>query len=91
MGSSDRLAFARRARPILWQRDYEAAKAVLSHAASSSSDDERFLCLLRALYDYERKGAHFELARIVELAEWVFVPALSNPQERSRRWSDDAV
>jgi hypothetical protein len=47
--------------------------------------------LLRAVHDYERSGPHLELSRIVELAECVFVPALTGDYERSRRWSDDAV
>ena len=87
MGSIDRQAFAKKARPILWQRDYEAAKTALI----SLSDDERFLGLLRAVYDYEHNRPNLELLRIVELAECVFVPALTGDHERARRWSDEAI
>jgi hypothetical protein len=90
MGSIDYQAFTRKARPILWRRDYEAAKSVLIRAAADASD-ERFMGLLRAVHDYERSGPHLELSRIVELAECVFVPALTGDYERSRRWSDDPV
>jgi hypothetical protein len=47
--------------------------------------------LLQALHDYERSGPNLELSRIVELAECVFVPALTGDRELSRRWSDEAV
>jgi len=90
MGSIDYQAFAKKARPILWQRDYEAAKSVLIRAAANASD-ERFMGLLQAVHDYERDGANLELSRIVELAECVFVPALTGDEERSRRWSDEAI
>jgi hypothetical protein len=90
MGSIDYQAFTRKARPILWQRDYEAAKSVLIRAAANSSD-ERFMGLLQALHDYERSGPNLELSRIVELAECVFVPVLTGDHERSRRWSDEAI
>jgi hypothetical protein len=89
MGSTDHRAFARKARPILWRRDYEAAKTVLIQVATSSPDDARFLGLLRAVYDYERSGPSLELLRIVELAECVFVPTIPGDDARSRRWSDE--
>lgn len=90
MGSIDFQAFTRTARPILWERDYEAARTVLIRAANNASD-ERFLALLQAVHDYERKGSKLELLRIVEMAECVFVPALTGDHERSRRWSDEAI
>ena len=90
MGSIDFQAFARKARPIRWQRDYLAAKDVLIHAVANSSD-ERFMGLLQAVHDYERSGPQLELLRIVELAECVFVPAVTGDQERARRWSDEAI
>jgi len=91
MGSNDRHVFAKKARPILWRRDYEAAKTVLIEVATTSPDDARFLGLLRAVYDYERSGPGLELLRIVELAECVFVPAIPGDDQRSRRWSDEAT
>jgi hypothetical protein len=91
MGSNDRQVFARKVRPILWRKDYDAAKTALIEVATTSPDDARFLGLLRAVYDYERSGPSFELLRIVELAECVFVPAIPGADQRSRRWSDDAA
>jgi hypothetical protein len=89
MGGTDYRAFAKKARPILWKRDWEAAKTVLIQVATTSPDDARFLELLRAVYDYERSGPRLELLRIVELAECVFVPTIPGDDARSRRWSDE--
>ena len=88
MGSMYRRAFPSRARPILWRRDYEAARQLVAQAAQSSTDDERFLALLEAVHDYERNRPGVELLRIVDWAECVFVPFLPGDTERSRRWSD---
>ena len=88
MGSSDSRAFAKKARPILWRRDYEAARDALKEIATASPDDERFFSRLRAVHDYERTRPSVELLRIVELAECVFIPGLPGEEERSRRWSD---
>jgi hypothetical protein len=91
MGSIDRQAFAKRARPIFWKRDYEAAKVVLVRVTRDSAGDERFLSLLRVVYDYERNPRSVELSRIVELAECVFVPGIPGDDLRLRRWSDTAA
>jgi len=88
VGSIDRHTFTKKARPILWKRDYDAAKRVLVQVATTSPDDERFLALLRVVYDFERARPSLELLRIVELAECVFVPGVPGEDERSRRWSD---
>jgi hypothetical protein len=91
MGSIDRHVFTKKARPILWKRDYDAAKTVLVQVATTSPDDERFLALLRTVYDFERARPSLELLRIVELAECVFVPGVPGDDERSRRWSDAGI
>ena len=88
MGSMHRRAHANRARPILWRRDYEAARKLVKQTARSSNDDERFLALLEAVYEYERNRPSLELLRIVDWAECVFVPSMPGDMERSRRWSD---
>jgi hypothetical protein len=88
MGSSDGRAFVKKARPILWRRDYEAARGALLDVATKSPDDERFFALLSAVHDFERTRPSVELLRIVELAECVFIPGLPAEEERSRRWSD---
>jgi hypothetical protein len=88
MGSLDSRAFARKARPILWMRDYEAAKSRLLLINKGADGDERFLALLSELTDYERRNPSVELARVVEWAECVFVPVLRAGSEPARRWSD---
>lgn len=88
MGSLDSRAFARKARPILWKRDYDAAKGRLLLIGTGADGDERFLALLSELTDYERRNPSLELARVVEWAECVFVPVLRVGSEPARRWSD---
>jgi len=88
MGSLDSRVFARRARPILWTRDYEAAKGRLLLIQKGADGDDRFLALLSELTDYERLNRSVELARVVEWAECVFVPVLRVGSEPARRWSD---
>lgn len=88
MGSIDSHAFARKARPILWKRDYEAAKGQLRSIAKGMDGDERFLALLSELTDFERRNPSVELARVVEWAECVFVPDLRIGSDPARRWSD---
>lgn len=91
MGGLDSRAFARKARPILWKRDYEAAKGRLLLINKGADGDERFLALLSELTDFEHRHAALELARFVEWAECVFVPALRVGTEPARRWSDGTV
>ncbi|HTT38398.1 MAG TPA: hypothetical protein VMH32_12115 [Burkholderiales bacterium] len=88
MGSMHRRGRANRARPILWRRDYEAARKLVKQTAASADDDERFLALLEAVHEYERNRPSVELLRIVDWAECVFVPAIPGDTERARRWSD---
>jgi hypothetical protein len=91
MGSIDSRAFARRARPILWKRDYEAAKGQLLLIGKGAEADERFMALLSELTDFERRNPSVELTRFVEWAECVFVPVLRVGAEPARRWSDGSV
>ena len=88
MGDMQQRVYTNRARPILWRRDYEAARKLVKRTAQASGDDERFLALLEAVQDYERNRPGVELLRIVDWAECVFVPFLPGDTERSRRWSD---
>jgi hypothetical protein len=79
----------KRARPILWTRDYDAAKQLVRRALIGL-DDERFLALLRELVDYERRRPVIDFGHIVDWAECVFVPAKCSDGEPARRWSDSA-
>jgi hypothetical protein len=91
MGSIDSHVFARKARPILWKRDYDAAKGQLSSIAKGADGDERFLALLSELTHYERRNPSVELSRFVEWAECVFVPVLRVGSDPARRWSDGTL
>ncbi len=77
----------RRARPIHWRRDYEAARALVAQALRTL-DDERFLALLAELTDYERRRPLADASRVVEWAECVFIPVLEIEGQPLRRWSD---
>ena len=88
MGSVDSHAFAKRARPILWKRDYDAAKDRLLMIAKGVDGDQRFLALLSELTDYERRNPSMDMTRAVEWAECVFVPVLRIGSDPARRWSD---
>jgi len=77
----------RRARPILWRRDYEAARTLVARALRTL-DDERFLALLAELTDYEKRRPLAEAMRVVDWAECVFVPVLAHDGQPLRRWSD---
>jgi len=79
----------RRARPILWQRDYEAARTLVANALRTL-DDERFLALLAELTDYEKRKPQADVTRVVEWAECVFIPVLGLEGQPLRRWSDAA-
>jgi hypothetical protein len=85
MGDMRLRNLTRRARPILWRRDYDAARTLIAHALRSL-DDERFLALLAELSDYERRRP--DAARVVEWAECVFVPVVKVDGQCLRRWSD---
>ena len=77
----------RKARPIHWRRDYEAARTLVAHALRSL-DDERFLALLAELSEYERRRPAADVSRVVEWAECVFVPVVEVDGQPLRRWSD---
>ena len=88
MASLGSRIFIRRARPILWRRDYEAAKHRLLLIHKGTDGDERFLALLSELTDYERRNPAVDLASAAEWAECVFVPVLRVGSDPARRWSD---
>jgi hypothetical protein len=77
----------RKARAIVWRRDYEAARTLIA-GAMRSLDDDRFLALLAELSDYEKRRPLGDAMRVVEWAEFVFVPALARDGEPLRRWTD---
>jgi hypothetical protein len=87
MGDMRPRNLVRKARAILWRRDYEAARTLVAHALRSL-DDERFLALLAELSDYEKRRPHADFTRVVEWAVCVFVPVLELEGRSLKRWSD---
>jgi hypothetical protein len=78
-----------RARPILSERDYDAAKQLLSEHAQTLKpylEAGRFQSLIREL-------SHYEMRSTSRLAGFAARPAVPNPDAQDqpqRRWSDTA-
>ena len=78
-----------RARPILSERDYDAAKQLLSEHAQTLKpylEAGRFQSLIREL-------SHYEMSSTSRLAGFAARPAVSNADSQNqpqRRWSDTA-
>jgi hypothetical protein len=82
MGTTDK-AWARDARPILTERDYDAVQALV---AAAVPEQPRTLALQRELADYDTRGG--PLSALAAWAEWVFVPRWESEEQPKRRWSD---
>ena len=80
--------FGSRARPIFSERDYDAAKRLLSEHAQTLRpflEAGRFQSLIRELSDYERRSGSTPAA----LAEPAAASDVGSRQRRpQRRWSD---
>ena len=87
MGDIRPRMLVRKSRPILWHRDYEAARKLVAQALRML-DDERFLALLTELADYDKRRPLGDFTRVEEWAECVFVPVLEMEGQALRRWSD---
>ncbi|HTS52784.1 MAG TPA: hypothetical protein VMH26_05885 [Burkholderiales bacterium] len=88
MSSRDFRSYARMARPIFTERDYETVKKLVTERARTFFfvEAERLEALIRELTDYEGR-----FARTDELAgwvEWSFMPASNDEGQPRRRWSD---
>jgi hypothetical protein len=83
--------FARKARPILRERDYSAAKRILRESARfrlQSEDEERMEALLREIVAYESDHVELHDDRAVAFTEYVPVPPAACESGPARRWSD---
>ena len=85
MGTTDK-AWARAARPILTERDYDAVQALV---ATAVPEQPRTLALQRELADYDNRGG--PLSALAAWAEWVFVPRWESEEQPRRRWSDASL
>ena len=89
MEARDVTYFGSRARPIFSERDYHAAKRLLSEHAQTLKpflEAGRFQSLIRELSDYERRSSSTPAA----LAERVADSGADGQGQPQRRWSDAA-
>ena len=91
MGARHFHPFARKARPILSTRDYDAARKHLKGVLKEPAwlrEDSRIEALIRELTDFEDRFVMRERWVAIEWAECVFVPSLDEEGSLRRRWSD---
>ena len=80
-----------KARPILNERDYQAAKALLEREMKQTHSEQvwaRLEALMQEVADYE---ARFLLGEDEDSAEWVqyaYATALDEDEGPRRRWTD---
>jgi hypothetical protein len=80
-----------KARPILNERDYQAAKAVLEREMKQTHSEQvwaRLEALMQEVADYE---ARFLVGEDEDSAEWVqyaYATALDEDEGPRRRWTD---
>ncbi len=91
MGSSEFRPMSGKARPILNERDYQAAKALLEREMKQTHSEQtwaRLEALMQEVADYE---ARFLLGEEEDSAEWVeyaYATALDTDHGPRRRWTD---
>jgi len=89
MEGNDVVFFGPRARPISSERDYQAARRLLSEHAQTLKpflEAGRFQSLIRELSDYESRSA----SPPGTLAEHTADYEVDRPSQPQRRWSDAA-
>jgi len=90
MGTREFRSYARMARPIFTERDYETVRKLVTQRARTYFfiEAERLEALIRELTDYEGRCAETDTGCTVGWAEWAFVPEASDDDQPRRRWSD---
>jgi hypothetical protein len=90
MGTRDFRSYARMARPIFTERDYDTVKKLVTERARTFFfvEAERLEALIRELTDYEGRFAQTDALYAVGWAEWTFVPVGKDDGQPRRRWSD---
>ena len=82
-----------KARPILNERDYQNAKALLAKEMHNTHSDRvwaRLEALMQAVADYERRFLEGEDEDATDLIEYAYAHALDESDMPSRRWSDES-
>lgn len=90
MGMRDFNAYARLARPILNERDYETVKRLAMERAKDFLflDAGRIEAMIRELTDYEQRTNESASDWAIGWVEWALVPHVESDDEPHRRWSD---
>ncbi len=91
MGRRDLSADENKARPILNERDYQNAKALLAKEMQNSHSERvwaRLEALMQAVADYERRFLEGEEDDNGEWVEYAYATALDETAAPRRRWSD---
>jgi hypothetical protein len=90
MGTREFRSYARMARPIFTERDYETVRKLVTQRARTFFfvEAERLEALIRELTDYEGRCAETDAGCAVGWAEWAFVPEADGDGQPRRRWSD---
>jgi hypothetical protein len=90
MGTREFRSYARMARPIFTERDYETVRKLVTQRARTFFfvEAERLEALIRELTDYEGRCAETDPGCSVGWAEWALVPEADGDARPRRRWSD---
>ena len=90
MGTREFKSYARMARPIFTERDYETVRKLVTQRARTFFfvEAERLEALIRELTDYEGLCAETDAGCSVGWAEWALVPQADGDAQPRRRWSD---
>lgn len=91
MGSREFGPMNSKARPILNERDYQAAKALLEREMKLSHSEQvgaRLEALMQEVADYEARFLHGEEEDSAEWVEYAYAAALDQDNSPRRRWTD---
>ena len=91
MGSRQFRTEAGKARPILNERDYQNAKALLAKEMQHRHSERvwaRLEALMQAVADYERRFLEGEEEDASNWLEYAYASALDDMEAPRRRWSD---
>jgi hypothetical protein len=91
MGSRQHRPAHKKARPILNERDYRAAKVLLEREMKHAHTDriwERLEALMQEVADYEARFVQGQDEDAAEWLEYAYHSALDEREGPRRRWSD---
>lgn len=93
MGSAHLEPEASKTRPILNERDYQNAKALVAKHINVKHTDRmsaRIEALMQEVADYERRFLEGEEEDAARLVEYAYTEALEETEVPQRRWSDSS-